>query len=232
MRQRRQRLERLALLRGPRQGHARAARTSTTTRKKRLRILSLTDNTPYILAWGNDEGFDRVFVEQLKNLASPGDLLDRHQRLGQQPEHPAGRRVGQPPRPDDVRLHRLLRRQAADAGPAGPARAARRHGHRRVDPPDGVPLGRGRPAPADRADLIAGSVRERNEKAPDVRCPFAFRTDEPTRRSGRRPAAEGAAAEQPEDADSGEHCTRRCAGRVALAVVRSSPRTGRSKCSV
>ncbi len=44
-------------------------------RKKRVRILSLTDNTPYILAWGNDEGFDRVFVEQLKNLASPGDLL-------------------------------------------------------------------------------------------------------------------------------------------------------------
>jgi D-sedoheptulose 7-phosphate isomerase len=43
--------------------------------KLRLRVLSLTDNTPYILAWGNDEGFDRVFVEQLKNLASPGDLL-------------------------------------------------------------------------------------------------------------------------------------------------------------
>jgi D-sedoheptulose 7-phosphate isomerase len=44
-------------------------------RKRRLRVLSLTDNTPYILAWGNDEGFDRVFVEQLKNLAAPGDLL-------------------------------------------------------------------------------------------------------------------------------------------------------------
>jgi D-sedoheptulose 7-phosphate isomerase len=44
-------------------------------RKKRLRVLSLTDNTPYILAWANDEGFDRVFVEQLKNLAGPGDLL-------------------------------------------------------------------------------------------------------------------------------------------------------------
>src|SRR5262245_48149563 len=44
-------------------------------RKKRLKVLSLTDNTPYILAWGNDEGFDRVFVEQLKNLAGPGDLL-------------------------------------------------------------------------------------------------------------------------------------------------------------
>jgi D-sedoheptulose 7-phosphate isomerase len=43
--------------------------------KPRLRVLSLTDNTPYILAWANDEGFERVFVEQLKNLAGPGDLL-------------------------------------------------------------------------------------------------------------------------------------------------------------
>ena len=41
----------------------------------RLRILSLTDNVPYLLAWGNDAGFERVFVEQLKNLAAPGDLL-------------------------------------------------------------------------------------------------------------------------------------------------------------
>ena len=40
--------------------------------KKRLRVISLTDNTPYILAWGNDEGFDRVFLEQLKNLANAG----------------------------------------------------------------------------------------------------------------------------------------------------------------
>jgi D-sedoheptulose 7-phosphate isomerase len=47
----------------------------TNDGKKRFRILSLTDNTPYILAWANDEGFDRVFVEQLRNLASPGDLL-------------------------------------------------------------------------------------------------------------------------------------------------------------
>jgi D-sedoheptulose 7-phosphate isomerase len=44
-------------------------------RKPRLRVLSLTDHTPYILAWANDEGFDRVFVEQLKNLANPADLL-------------------------------------------------------------------------------------------------------------------------------------------------------------
>ena len=44
-------------------------------RVKRLKVLSLTDNTPYILAWGNGEGFERVFLEQLKNLAGPGDLL-------------------------------------------------------------------------------------------------------------------------------------------------------------
>lgn len=47
----------------------------TNDQVKRLKVLSLTDNTPYILAWGNDEGFDRVFVEQLKNFASPGDVL-------------------------------------------------------------------------------------------------------------------------------------------------------------
>lgn len=43
--------------------------------QRRLKVISLTDNTPYILAWGNDEGYDRIFVEQLKNLAEPGDLL-------------------------------------------------------------------------------------------------------------------------------------------------------------
>ncbi len=43
--------------------------------QKRLKVLSLTDNTSGIMAWGNDEGYERIFVEQLKNLASPGDVL-------------------------------------------------------------------------------------------------------------------------------------------------------------
>jgi len=43
--------------------------------QKRLKVLSLTDNTPGIMAWANDEGYERIFVEQLKNLATPGDLL-------------------------------------------------------------------------------------------------------------------------------------------------------------
>jgi len=43
--------------------------------QKRLKVLSLTDNTPYILAWGNDTSYERVFIEQLKNFAEPGALL-------------------------------------------------------------------------------------------------------------------------------------------------------------
>src|SRR5690349_12139357 len=43
--------------------------------QRRLKVLSLTDNTAGIMAWANDEGYDRIFVEQLKNLAAPGDLL-------------------------------------------------------------------------------------------------------------------------------------------------------------
>ena len=45
------------------------------SQRKRLKVLSLTDNAPAILAWANDEGFDCVFVEQLKGLASVDDML-------------------------------------------------------------------------------------------------------------------------------------------------------------
>ena len=44
-------------------------------KQKRLRVMSLTDNAPYILAWANDVGYDCIFSEQLKNLAREGDLL-------------------------------------------------------------------------------------------------------------------------------------------------------------
>jgi D-sedoheptulose 7-phosphate isomerase len=43
--------------------------------RKRLKVISLTDNTSAILAWANDEGFETVFVEQLKSLASADDML-------------------------------------------------------------------------------------------------------------------------------------------------------------
>jgi D-sedoheptulose 7-phosphate isomerase len=44
-------------------------------RQRRLKILSLTDNTPWVTAVANDISYEHVFLEQLKNLASPGDLL-------------------------------------------------------------------------------------------------------------------------------------------------------------
>jgi D-sedoheptulose 7-phosphate isomerase len=43
--------------------------------KKRLKILSLTDNLGWILAVGNDVGYDQIFVQQLMNYGGPGDLL-------------------------------------------------------------------------------------------------------------------------------------------------------------
>src|SRR5207249_1604922 len=43
--------------------------------QRRLRVLSLTDNTPWVMAVANDISYEAIFVEQLKNLASPGDLL-------------------------------------------------------------------------------------------------------------------------------------------------------------
>jgi len=42
--------------------------------KKRLKIMSLTDNLGWILAVGNDVGYDQIFVQQLMNYGSPGDL--------------------------------------------------------------------------------------------------------------------------------------------------------------
>ena len=43
--------------------------------KKRFRVVSLCDNISTITALGNDLSFDDIFVEQLKNLMNPGDVL-------------------------------------------------------------------------------------------------------------------------------------------------------------
>ncbi|MFM1802500.1 MAG: hypothetical protein RJA81_1852 [Planctomycetota bacterium] len=43
--------------------------------QKRLKIMSLTDNTPAITAWANDTSYDRIFLEQLRTYASSGDIL-------------------------------------------------------------------------------------------------------------------------------------------------------------
>jgi len=42
---------------------------------KRLRTISLNDCVPMMTAWGNDEGYERIFSEPLRNLGTAGDLL-------------------------------------------------------------------------------------------------------------------------------------------------------------
>ncbi len=43
--------------------------------KRRLKALSLTDNTPFLTAQGNDEGYDSIFEQQLRTFATKGDYV-------------------------------------------------------------------------------------------------------------------------------------------------------------
>ena len=42
---------------------------------RRFRVISLTDNASTMTAWSNDVCYEDVFLEQLKNLVNPGDLV-------------------------------------------------------------------------------------------------------------------------------------------------------------
>src|SRR5579885_2181613 len=44
-------------------------------RAERFRIMALTDSLPTLTAYSNDVSYECVFAEQLKNFASPGDVL-------------------------------------------------------------------------------------------------------------------------------------------------------------
>jgi len=50
-------------------------KTAITKNNKRFSAISLTDNVPVILAWSNDASYDDVFVEQIKNFLSKGDVI-------------------------------------------------------------------------------------------------------------------------------------------------------------
>lgn len=43
--------------------------------KRRLKVMSLTDNVPWITAIGNDLGYDQIFLQQLMQFGSAGDLV-------------------------------------------------------------------------------------------------------------------------------------------------------------
>ncbi|WP_432748635.1 D-sedoheptulose-7-phosphate isomerase [Pectinatus frisingensis] len=50
-------------------------KNAISTNDTRFKIISLCDNIETITAFGNDLGFENIFVERLHNLISPGDLL-------------------------------------------------------------------------------------------------------------------------------------------------------------
>ena len=50
-------------------------KTAIVKKEKRFKAISLADNVPVILAWSNDVSYDDVFIEQLKNHFSKGDIL-------------------------------------------------------------------------------------------------------------------------------------------------------------
>ncbi len=64
-----------AVRRWPRTWPSISAKVARATAKKRFRVLSLTDNVPWITAVGNDISYDDIFVEQLQNYAQKGDVL-------------------------------------------------------------------------------------------------------------------------------------------------------------
>lgn len=51
------------------------AKMTIAAGENRIKIVSLTDNTPLMTAWANDVAYEDVFAEQLWNLAGPGDLV-------------------------------------------------------------------------------------------------------------------------------------------------------------
>lgn len=50
-------------------------KTAITKGDKRFTAISLVDNVPVILAWSNDASYEDIFVEQLKNFLSKGDVI-------------------------------------------------------------------------------------------------------------------------------------------------------------
>ncbi len=43
--------------------------------RPRFKVIGLTDNIPTLMAWANDTNYHNIFVEQIKNLIEPGDIV-------------------------------------------------------------------------------------------------------------------------------------------------------------
>ncbi len=143
--------------------------------QKRLKVLSLTDNTAGIMAWGNDEGYDRIFVEQLKNLASPGDVLLAISGSGNSPNILKAVDWANAHGMTTVGHHRLRLGATQGAGAPQLPRRHRRHGDRRVGASGRLPLGHRRPEPP----LRRSPSRSRSERSDPGRARMDDLADRP-----------------------------------------------------
>ena len=50
-------------------------KTAITKGDKRFAAISLVDNIPVNLAWSNDQSFESIFIEQLKNFLKKNDIV-------------------------------------------------------------------------------------------------------------------------------------------------------------
>jgi D-sedoheptulose 7-phosphate isomerase len=50
-------------------------KTAIVPGKRRMRVMSLTDNASLVTAWANDTNYTNIFGEQLVNFARPGDVV-------------------------------------------------------------------------------------------------------------------------------------------------------------
>ena len=50
-------------------------KTSLTKNTKKFKAVSLSDNAPVLLAWANDTSYDEIFVSQLQNFLTRGDIV-------------------------------------------------------------------------------------------------------------------------------------------------------------
>lgn len=51
------------------------AKNTAHAHQGRFRTLSLADNPALVTAWGNDHGYDQIFVEQARTMMRAGDVL-------------------------------------------------------------------------------------------------------------------------------------------------------------
>ncbi len=56
-------------------GNGGSAKGASIGADKRFRIIALTDNIPTMTAYANDYSYADIFVEPLRNLVAPGDLV-------------------------------------------------------------------------------------------------------------------------------------------------------------